>query len=491
MGNVEPGKKAGKDQRDELAGLNPAPPGRVIRSIPFHAINWTWVRRIWTVTSVLTLLSQLALAQVGPCVDFLAADPVAESQLLAPQGGWGPAALAWARAFNQRAPLFANGQAISVWVNIQLTFKNFMASMFRTSPRSLQLSIPGLQGRARILISEPDPEFCTESKAQPLVILVPTVFSDGANHANMYTVRALNSRGYRVAVVPNPSSPEYVRMRPRHPLGSVPDEARTLLQMVAEIKREIGASAISRTELMGRSYGGFVASVMMALDAQSTTPLFDGQVTMIGPSIDRQKAMDRFDRSLQQHAQTYWDCCRGRNIAMIYDYLKADAQHHLSNATQAAVDAFFSYVGFQTGLIDLAVAVDQTRNLGLVPSDPSTMEKWKFALRFSEVSEKFIPPEGNNPEHPEFNDMSYWLMLASQANPQLSVRIVSAIDDFLSDRHDWNLTQYYQYGPGNLMLLSWGGHMGYEALPEYQQLLDIMFPPQPRAAMTLPPPPPF
>ena len=332
-------------------------------------------------------------------------------------------------------------------------------------------------GAMKIMIAEPKK---IHWGPRPLVLLIPPVFNDGFSGVNRAAVDQLTRRGYRVAVIPNPTSPLWVSRGPNYERGDLIMESKAILELFAGIRYYIQDKNILNTQIVGRSYGGFIAAVVKAMDANSARPMLGDQITLIGPSIHRQKSMDKFDRELDEQYQKYLECCstRFKQLRILLNLLGANNDSELTPATHQAMGPMFAYMGFQSSLIELAEELDRTESLGVVPTDSEANKKWRLGFRFAHLNSQFVSPQVLKRKPADWDNLSYWLKVISQRQ-NMKLRVISAVDDFLSDPQDWQDTTHFTYNSQNLLLLSWGGHLGYEVFPEYQNLLDIMFPRQP------------
>jgi hypothetical protein len=72
--------------------------------------------------------------------------------------------------------------------------------------------------------------------------------------------------------------------------------------------------------------------------------------------------------------------------------------------------------------------------------------------------------------------LSHWLSAASAAGMR-RFRILSADNDFLNSPGDWMAQEFDEFRKDQIMVLPWGGHLGFASLPAYQDLLDDLYGP--------------
>lgn len=358
---------------------------------------------------------------------------------------------------------FKDGYLASIWGSMKSKVENNLSAdgitfrrievptdLFRNGTFRLRMSLEG--GAA--------------PKKAPLVVVLAGLFSSSESDLPQRYLRALRKRGYHVLVVSNSWSSHYLEQGPKFKPVNFPFEARVVLDSVAiAIERFIGASQVDGVSLLGESYGGFLSSVVLALDKKN---LFSKGALVLGPPVNLQMSMLRLDGLIketrsQRECLNFWS-----QFGFTKDLILAGSDVSVSQSVRHCAKAIFAKKGFQSGLKDAALRLDRDGLLKLEESE-------RNALTFSAFVNHFVFPGGTGKPNPRNYDLGYWLSIARNRNPALPVRIISAQDDPLNSLIQWNENQHFRFDSANLALLQWGGHMGYVMSPEFQKVLDSIY----------------
>jgi len=122
-------------------------------------------------------------------------------------------------------------------------------------------------------------------------------------------------------------------------------------------------------------------------------------------------------------------------------------RHHLENA-----------------LLDIA-SLEERASVARLLGDQKEIRWEKYMKGLASVLERDERPRGDH--HSAF----FWLNQLERKRPN-SYRIVSSSDEFLNQKTQWG---ELKEDPKRMIFLPYGGHLGYQGLPWWEDLLDASF----------------
>lgn len=377
--------------------------------------------------------------------------------------GWDEGARQWAAEWNAREPLFRHGNTMSMWAAVRSAAR---IAPTRAIEQKIIVQTPHFEKTLEISVFSPQSK---PSGPLPLIFYIGPIFDDASSGNSDRFIREVTTLGYRVAFLPNPTSAGYIALKPTHPLGDLTSEGAALLDTMRQLKARIGEENIRSIELAGRSYGGFMAAVVAALDREYGRRIFDGPMTIFSPTNDRKRGIEMFDRILDSSSKpsivkksvVYGNLLFARSEANLLPHISPEL-----------IDGLYAHDGFKPGIVELVKEVALLRNFP-APSSREARSAWETQLRFSHVDDQFADHVESKP--PGADSISYWLGRASRHSP-LNLRILTTKDDFLANPEFWDDRTFFEYNPQNLILLDWGGHLGFEETRDWKRLLRLAFP---------------
>jgi pimeloyl-ACP methyl ester carboxylesterase len=297
-----------------------------------------------------------------------------------------------------------------------------------------------------------------------LMIYNPGIFQSLNNPFTYRAVQLMFDRGYHVLVIPNAFTDDYVENFPLNPPGSIESEAQLEVEAIQAAKTQ-WQSHIKTAHLVGISYGGFVTAITAALDAATTSPLIDGQVTIMGPQVKLRHSLDLLDGLIDSYFQFYNDHIFANIIGGVFF-------SHLAHIQEVALQEFLFHQSHQFTLMSYAPEV--ITNFNRIP-DPrfegaAAYKTWRNQLRFLKTLQQFAPQ--NESFYSDGHDeLAYW-MRQLQARGNSRFRVLTTADDFTNRREDWGT--YYPAdlsGPDHLLVRAHGSHNAFVTTRWFERFL--------------------
>ena len=309
-----------------------------------------------------------------------------------------------------------------------------------------------------------------QKKRAPLIVFSPGIFNSTKDPMVLRAIRNFRRRGYHVVALPNSWSPEYIKFNPRFQPGDLEAEAKVVLQVAREAKRFIGEEKVSGVHLVGESYGAGLSAIATALDAESVDPIIDGTVTLFSPPLDVLVSMKLMDDGLDKYQSLYQEHCRGRALVSMWEVMHSRSYDDLSPKTVECAAATVAYVGFHDLLSLTARTLHKQGRVKEELGKYLTKDEIQN-LRFSSFFRHFLP-DCNQGILDGVGDVAKWIHRAESQGSH-RIKILTTADDFLNDSSLWSRLD--DLGPERLIVLPWGGHLGYIAQEGFQKFLDLSF----------------
>jgi hypothetical protein len=381
---------------------------------------------------------------------------------------WNNASLQWAQRFSSGPVLFPSSYLVEAWSTVQaqpvrdahLWIESVPSSKFGSGKFTVALQIKRTKSLAPL--------------RAPLILFLPGLYSSKDDHGSMRMAAYFSAIGYHVVIPSNPWSEDFLKENPHFNPGDLDKEAEVALEALDYAIKRIGAENISKISVAGESYGALGAAVAFEKDQARAHPLIDGTVTLFSPPLRMQQAIDNLDQGTD-NTQSTWDteCSSIKNLITDYNSLSYDSSEASMNPELVRCAAPLIYHSFQDGLVESIETLNKIKNLGLIPTDKSAFTQWKRDLRFESAIQIFTPETVAILSKGE-GHLRYWIdLLPAEAFARL--QIISTQDDLLNQGLSWNIDNGGPFTSKNVILLPWGGHIGYESLPLFQQLVDAAF----------------
>lgn len=291
----------------------------------------------------------------------------------------------------------------------------------------------------------------------PVVFYLPGIFQDSCNASTYQAVRLLLQAGNHVVFVPNPLTKEYRQREPVAAPAQFIQEAEVILAFMQSFKAA-WSERIQSLHLAGASYGGFLASIVAALDAQREDTVLDGQTTILFPPLHMTSSVALLDNLISSALAPRW-IMRPRHLVglsfhqMLIDLVeRIQAQYHLDRAARAGVRAYPSRVQQKLEAFD------------------GTNRTHREAVNFKNLLHDYIGVRLEFYQRPE-SHLSYWLNQA-YIHGNTRLRVLLTKDDWLNEQSELVRLPDWLQNNGNLLIRSHGGHAGFVAAPWFAQFVS-------------------
>ncbi len=375
---------------------------------------------------------------------------------------WGPDN---ERALNElmREPVrFPNPTAATLWGGAQ-------ARKAANQPLTANATLSAQGIKCPLLIQK------NGAKAKParLLVYLPGMFN---NLNDPLLIRGFNRfarLGHHLLTMPNPWSEDYIRSGAKTRPGEIELEAEQILRAIHEAVRAIGPRNVEGIDVAGDSDGAFLGAVTFAKDRESKAPILDGSLTLFGPPLHFDKALAAMDRRIDDSREKYFRDCSSKVqvVPILANLLSAPSQLWLNPHTLDCADSIFAFRAFQAFAVRAAIAIDETWNLGSIPTDAET---WKRNLTFRGFLKNYSPGGLKTANDPVKADLGYWLNQSSQRGP-LNLRILTSRDELVNEIADWSADPHFHFTEKNTRFVPWGGHLGWEALQDFDLVVRSAF----------------
>jgi hypothetical protein len=373
---------------------------------------------------------------------------------------WSPAAREWARRHDAGPAAFSNGVESTLWGGVRAAKYSL-----HEKPELDRTTLPSTwsaSGRLPVCLK-------LQPRAARLLVFVSGIFSDGQDPRNRRSIARFAGMGFHVLSIPNSLSPEFLEHAPRFVPGAALEEGMAGLELVDRAVERIGPEQVTGVELVGESYGGFQAAVMLALDAASARPRFTGTATLLSPPFSAGTSIRRLDDAIERTAELARGRCRFSKIAVPFlaDFASAEDESQLNPRWRECAETVAAWFGFQRHLSRSVEAMYRATGTGLAPPEDGRKE-WRDSLRFRHLIEAYSQGELDPYLTGALGLPTHWLERALAAGfPESRLRVLTAEDDFINDPGALAGDPFFAARPGMLISLRWGGHLGYEGLEDY------------------------
>ncbi len=316
----------------------------------------------------------------------------------------------------------------------------------------------------------------------PLMVYFAGLFTGVDDPFMLRSMLLYSQLGYHVVGLPNPWSLDYLAAPSRLNPGSIESEARTMLLLIERSVQKIGRGRISRVEVVGESYGGFLAVVSAALQAESRSrraqeaAVHVDRFTVFGTPLDLAESRQQLDDSIARALPGYAAQCEGwwPRILSIASFFWSKRQSELSAQAAQCREGLLTILGFQDRLVETALKLNEIEKAKNAPPEGSDQfESWKRALTFRSFGERFTPL--NSRLSSDHGKLDFWVSRALRAGSLDRVRILVAKDDPIHSPGSAERPFWKRLSGRNFLALNWGGHLGFMMDPAFANFLRAIF----------------
>jgi len=189
---------------------------------------------------------------------------------------------------------------------------------------------------------------------------------------------------------------------------------------------------INKVHIAGGSYGAFIASMMLAMDAAGEQHF--EKITLLSPPFNFRRSFERLDSYMDIFHKQYSMFSLSRNIISAYKGCKI---RKLSKKTIHKFKGLVIYHGIQSSLIHTVFAYEKIVDRDLTPGSlfgwlRGRFHKWRKEARILPLVAQHMPNFEEVFSYPNIS-LKYWLDSAKLNNPKIDSLIITTEDDFIND----------------------------------------------------------
>ena len=303
-----------------------------------------------------------------------------------------------------------------------------------------------------------------ELNSAPVSFIINGIFGEPMSGLVKQVANQLLARGHHVIGLGNPLGQWGIKQKPTYTMANFVQESEVYLDIMDKTVEWLNHHGLSNGEvnLVGVSYGGFIASVMKSMDAKRSMSLINGMTTLLSPPLKMGAALRNMDHVLFETQKL------GRLPDWVFGvvslrFCSLPPRNYMSRVDLQWAKAIFGYYGFQRSLADNTILIDDLYGLGRVPSDQRERKRWRRSFTFGHYIENFATELGELMDSP-YGDLFYWLDDIEDEQYQ----IFASTDDPLNEEVLWPQKN-------NTFLINYGGHYGFRAFKYFDKFLYSIF----------------
>ena len=298
----------------------------------------------------------------------------------------------------------------------------------------------------------------------PVTFIINGIFGLPVSGLVKQVAIQLLERGHHVVGLGNPLGEWGIQQKPTYTVGNFIQESETYLDIMKEAVNWFQERNLTNGEvhLVGVSHGGFVGSIIKAMDLNRGGKTITGMTHLMSPPIQLGAALRNMDHALYQT----------RSLGKMPDWVLASVsirfclfppRQYVDRVQLNWAKALFGFYGFQRSLADTTSLLDKLYDLDGVPRDKKAFKKWRRTFTFSDYIRDFAQDLGKLMDS-EYGDMYYWLNQV----PQQQYHIFASLDDPLNEELQWPEQD-------NQFLIPYGGHYGLRGFTFFDDFLYSIF----------------
>ncbi len=306
-----------------------------------------------------------------------------------------------------------------------------------------------------------------DQQKRPLLVYLGGSFSKLFSPISKNFHKRFIRLGYRVISFENFICDCSVKRSPQFPFFDFKIQGMVYYEAIKSIHSDLfkQGKVTNDITLLGQSYGGFLGSIIFAIDSEEEVPFFNKGLQVYSPPFDFVRTFEKLDDLLidAQKDETYGNIPSYLMTAIQINRVEKD-EDVSKRLKEKSLGVFVDY-GLKKKLEKTLMAFnDEIKSLGF-PKDAAAKRKFLKELTFQE-SLRLIDSRGyERLKLSQERDISYWIFKAI-GNGRNNIRILSSADDVINGALNRRLSE-----TNHLMVLPSGGHVGYKRLLWFDQLL--------------------
>ena len=281
------------------------------------------------------------------------------------------------------------------------------------------------------------------ASVSPVVFYLPGLFQSSQSDAVRYMGTLLAEAGLHVVVVDNPLSIDYRRQSPVSLPAHLWDEAVVIGSIIRSWSKD-HAGEYSSIHLLGVSYGAFLASMVVAQDAESTYPAVTGQTTLMFPPFSLTDTINLMDAVIAYYTDSVYP---------VYPKWFVGKYIH-DNLINLMLFTRKSPAGSSVYQMGSLISDNEAEKFMDAPSLHEVIDG--HSVRFSLLLKEYLG-EKSTFYCGEQSHLSYWLD-KSRGHGNSRIRILSSADEWINNPADAGRLPAWFVNESHLLLLEVGGH---------------------------------
>ena len=310
-----------------------------------------------------------------------------------------------------------------------------------------------------------------DRQKRPLLVYVGGSFSKLFSNITKNFHKRFIRLGYRVISFENFICDCSISRSPQFPFFDLKTQGRVYYEAIKKIHGELlkKGKVNHHITLFGQSYGGFLSSIIYAIDSAEDIPFFNKGLHVYSPPFDFVKTFEKLDLILDEAK-------KDKSFGNIPSYLMTSLQinrleknDEVGQRLKEKSLGVFADFGFKKKLERMLISYDRSvKSLGL-PEGRIETRTFLEGLTFQEAL-NLIDSEGfQGLKVSQERKLSHWVFKAIK-NGRKDIRILSSVDDVINEEVSPELRK-----TNHLMMLPSGGHFGYKRLLWFDKLLIKTF----------------
>ena len=311
-------------------------------------------------------------------------------------------------------------------------------------------------------------------KRAPLFFYIPGAFSNLDDKQNRQWMHSLTQQGYHTVVFPNPWGTDFISRESKSPIGFVTTEAQIIYDAMRYVyqKAQINGMLSGPVRVAGVSYGGFLATMVAALDAEHPQPIINKDATAVAPPYDMGITMDHLDAALNDMREGFAEIGLASKAWKFARFCRLKNESQMKPKHYQDAKGLVAYSGFHDTLVDSVVLYDELRDINAIPDrdkgkKSDKFKAWRKGFTYNEYFDRYAPGARQLMKN-QVGKLMHWVKRAKAGNGA-KIRLLTADDDFL------NVIGAFDQQAEKMILLRDGGHYGYRGDQWYFKFLELAF----------------
>ena len=306
-----------------------------------------------------------------------------------------------------------------------------------------------------------------DQQKRPLLVYIGGSFSKLFSNITKNFHKRFIRLGYRVISFENFICDCSISRSPQFPFFDLKTQGMAYYDAIKKIQVELQeqGKVNQNVVLFGQSYGGFLGSIIYALDSSEKGSVFNKGLHVYSPPFDFVKTFEKLDLILDEAKK---DKTFGNIPSYLMTTLKINRLNKDDQIGQRLREkslGVFADFGFKKKLERMLLSYNTSVKSLNFPEGRVETRKLLTSLTFKDALTLIDPKGFERLRLSQERKLSYWVFNAIK-NGKSNIRILSSVDDVINHEVNPELL-----ASNHLMMLPSGGHFGYKRLLWFDRLL--------------------